>query len=353
MNILYLKEGQRFDKKKWFVHDQDYGRWYTRILLAERVENASPAFGGATSHERGMVKAFMQLGHTVSVRYYSKMAPFVFATKPDLIYQRQSRFSLAGVLLKFIYRVPFFLECNGSEVWMLKNWGGKKWMLPFVWIVEKLNWHFADQIFCVSQAIRDEIGRGVVNPNGVDVDVFKPKHTKRKRFTVGWVGTYGAWHGVETIVEAARLLGDDVDWYMMGNGKLRPWAEANMNAFFGTIDHDRMPEFLNSCDVLVSAQQLNKDGSDFFGSPTKLFEYMAVGKPILTTPYGQPGKILEDGVNCFMFQDAFELAHKIRLLKDYPARGKELGINARFEALNWTWQHSADRVIDVYLREKK
>ena len=57
----------------------------------------------------------------------------------------------------------------------------------------------------------------------------------------------------------------------------------------------RAPSYLAACDILASPHVPNADGTPFFGSPTKLFEYMAMGKCIVASDLDQVGEILEHG----------------------------------------------------------
>jgi len=41
--------------------------------------------------------------------------------------------------------------------------------------------------------------------------------------------------------------------------------------------------YIAACDILASPHIPNPDGTPFFGSPTKLFEYMAMGKAIVAS----------------------------------------------------------------------
>lgn len=51
-------------------------------------------------------------------------------------------------------------------------------------------------------------------------------------------------------------------------------------------------EYLSACDAFLSATQPNPDGSPFFGSPTKLFEYMSLGKPIIASDLEQIAQVI-------------------------------------------------------------
>ena len=65
---------------------------------------------------------------------------------------------------------------------------------------------------------------------------------------------------------------------------------------------------LAACDVLASPHMGNPDGTRFFGSPTKLFEYMAMGRAIVASDLEQIGEVLEH------VEDPARLLRKLREL---------------------------------------
>lgn len=105
------------------------------------------------------------------------------------VYQRYSLLNMTGVLLKWVYKKKLILEYNGSEAWIASNWITKKRRLNFEWLMKKVELitiHNADTIVVVSKVLEEELmNRGVqekrvlVNPNGVDVDVYITKKVSR------------------------------------------------------------------------------------------------------------------------------------------------------------------------------
>src|SRR5262249_61279701 len=74
--------------------------------------------------------------------------------------------------------------------------------------------------------------------------------------------------------------------------------------FTGLIEQADGPQHLAACDVLASPHVPNADGTPFFGSPTKLFEYMAMGKAIVASDLDQVSEVLRHGETAWMVPPA-------------------------------------------------
>jgi len=288
--------------------------------------------------------------------------------RPDLIYQRHTAFNVASALLSRVLRLPFVLEFNSSEVWKGRYWGGLR-LAGAARAVERVNLRAADRIIVVSDVLRDELtGQGVadckivVNPNGVDTRLFSPdisgdavRHQlciSMDDVVIGFSGTFGVWHGVPTLVDAIpRVLQArrNARWLLIGDGPLRHLipSEARVHAV-GMLPHAQVPSYLAACDILVSPHGRQADGGEFFGSPTKLYEYMAMGRAIVASRVGQIGEVLADGESALLVEpeDADALASSIVRLVDDPCLRAKLGQTARAHAeARHTWRQNAERVL--------
>ena len=318
-------------------------------------------------------KAFHELWNNLVFTINSLKHIWSRAKEIDFIYQRYSRFNWTGVVLSAITGLPLALEFNGSEVWLSRQWDpiGLLWLLTRF---EQLNLSAADLIFVVSDVEqRKLIDSGIsgekiiVNPNGVDTDRFQPECGGREirsalgiddRVVIGFVGTFGPWHGAPVLAEAAKLMNErsGCHFIFIGTGEQRAKtvsiieSGATSATFTGSISHDRVPAYLDACDILVSPHVPLTDGSEFFGSPTKLFEYLAMEKGIIASRLGQIGEVITDGENGLLVQpaDADGLARAIeRMSVDCELRTR-LGKAARKTAIErYTWQHNAARVFDA------
>ena len=303
--------------------------------------------------------------------------PLIELTGPDFIYQRYARFSWAGVVAALRIGRPLLLEYNGSEVWVGRHWD-RVGSLDLLERYERLNLDAAARIFVVSDVERRNLeARGVrpekivVNPNGVDVECFKPgiggmdaRHElgiKDGELVAGFVGTFGPWHGVEKLAEAIKLIDADLParFLFVGSGSLHAEVEKQLETerksgrviFTGAVAHRSVPKLLDACDILVAPHVPLADGSEFFGSPTKIFEYMAMGKGIVASRLGQIGEVLVDGETALLVEPGDVRERAAGIVKVIEARElrERLGRRAREVAESeHTWVHNARRVLEAY-----
>ncbi|MDT4896508.1 MAG: hypothetical protein QOH25_1585 [Acidobacteriota bacterium] len=310
-------------------------------------------------------------------RFTDAASRLIARQPPDFIYQRYSRFSWAGVEASLRAARPLFLEYNGSEVWIGQHWD-QAGMSALLERCEQLNLKAAARIFVVSEVERRNLVRAgvneskiVLNPNAVDPERFRPNiggervreelGIEKDETVVGFVGTFGPWHGVLALAEAIKLMPQDsrLRFLLVGSGVLRGRVEQTLREaglehraiLTGAVEHERVPALLDACDVLASPHVPLEDGSEFFGSPTKLFEYMAMGKAIVASRLGQIGDVLVDEETALLVEpnDARELSAAILRLTNSLELREQLGAAARRESIaRHTWTHNAARVLDAY-----
>jgi glycosyltransferase involved in cell wall biosynthesis len=318
----------------------------------------------------------------------------------DLVYQRHAIGSYAGAVVSRRRLVPLVLEYNGSEVWAAEHWGSGLRYGSLALAAERVSLRHAHLVVTVSNVLADELRergipdeRIVAHPNGVDPELFDASRQRdaaaaaRERhaippdaLVVGFVGTFGMWHGAEVLAEAvARLHVADRDWLernrviflFVGDGLRQPEVRritepaADVVRFTGLVPQPEAPGYLAACDVLVSPHVPNPDGSPFFGSPTKLFEYMATARAIVASDLAQIGEILDGSLRADRLPDGppgddaeapavlampgsvDELATGIRFVCESGTWRAALGANARRRVVErYTWGHHVDAILE-------
>lgn len=197
------------------------------------------------------------------------------------------------------------------------------------------------------------------------------------KFVFGFIGTFGFWHGIEVLEEIIPLIiskNMNAHFLLIGDGVLKESIKTKFQelgllervTFTGKIPQDKAPEYLAVCDAFLCPTQPNADGTRFFGSPTKLFEYMSMAKPIIASDLEQLSEVISPAVRA---QDVIEnrqlqITDQVGFLVDpkniqgfidacmqcvnmSEAHRTQMGMNARKKVLaQYTWQQHVQRIID-------
>ncbi len=182
---------------------------------------------------------------------------------------------------------------------------------------------------------------GVVR-NGVDLSRFRPMPRDAKlelelelndKFVVGYVGTHGMAHALDTVLDAAAAVqdtkeGGHIRFLFLGDGaekarlitRAREMGLTN-SIFLDSVSREEVPRYWSLLDVSL----IHLRRTDLFRTviPSKLFECMAMGLPVLHGVDGESAEIVrENGVgHVFPSEDAEALVAALnRLLADEDAR---------------------------------
>ncbi|HEU4419491.1 MAG TPA: glycosyltransferase family 4 protein [Planctomycetota bacterium] len=286
--------------------------------------------------------------------------------RPDLVYERLSPFAVAGAATARRLRCPHVLEVNAP----LAREGAKHrgQALPeAALLLERAAFAATSRIVAVSAELRDYlVADGVdprkitVVPNGADVDAFAPEgpalppSLDAACFVVGFVGSLKAWHGIDVLASAFRLLAVDSDMHLLvvGDGPMAGELERLDSALPGRVTRVGMappgdvPAYLRRMHVAVAPYpQLDC----FYFSPLKVLEYMASGRAIVASCIGQLQQLIRDGETGLLVEpgNAAELAAAVRRLRDDAELRVRLARGARSEVeRRHTWRMRAAAILD-------
>jgi glycosyltransferase involved in cell wall biosynthesis len=268
----------------------------------------------------------------------------LIASKP-----RPTSFGL-GLLARARRKRPLVLDIDDWEVGFFSRsgfWGrfGRALNfanpngLPWTWLAERLVSR-ADAITVASRFLERRFG-GTFLPHVRDTDAWDParydRAAARERLGVGggkvvmFLGTPRGHKGVDDLVEAVGSLGPGVVLALVGVDPARSgaprWSAASYVRVIGEIPFDDVPRYLVAADVVAVPQ---RDTTDTVGQvPAKLFDAMALGRPIVSTSVSMIPEILEGCGLVVEPGDVAALAGAIKRLLDNPDEAATLGRRAR------------------------
>ncbi len=299
--------------------------------------------------------------------------------RPDVIVATSPQFfcGWAGVILSRLRQVRFVLEIR--DIWpdSIAAVGAirQSLVLQFLSLLEQRMYQAADQIVTVGEGYRATLlERGVTDkkmtviPNGADLDRFKIPDTvtteplpprRRSVFHCLYVGTIGMASRLDLVIEAAKRCQEGTDsrfhFMVVGDGAdrsrlealARKWDLGNVT-FTGLIPKREIPHYLQLADVCLV--HLREDPLFATVLPSKMFEAMAMAKPIILGLRGSASKILQEAKAGIPIspESTDELLKALNRLERSPALREKCGLSGRAFVQSF---YNRKRLADLYLTD--
>lgn len=253
-------------------------------------------------------------------------------------------------------RCPYVIEVRDLwpaifvELGVLKN----RLLISLLEALELSLYRRSRHVVTVTQSFADNIRRrGIphrklsVVPNGVDLKRFSPgvkvealldEFGVRDKFVVLYIGAHGISHGLGAVLETAnRLKGEEgIRFIFIGDGaeretlmdKARGLGLTNV-AFFPGVERERVSDLYRLADVCLVPLRNIPLFSTFV--PSKMFEILGAGRPIIASLEGEAAGILKESGAAVITppEDSAALADAIVELRDAPHRRAEMATNGR------------------------
>jgi glycosyltransferase involved in cell wall biosynthesis len=293
----------------------------------------------------------------------------------DLIYERYSIFDFSNILLSRKFNLPTILEVNGlvntDDIARIE----KTSLEGFARLLEKKIMLTSSLIAVVTNKFKEDLvkigispSKIIVTTNAVSDGFFKydKKNCEliRKRYNItdkiiiGFVGGFNPWQHIDLLICCLPSLLSrypNVHLLLVGDGPEKTRLElvtkkASLSkhvTFTGRIRHSEIPSHIGAMDITTLP------GSTYFSAPMKIFEYMALKKPVVCASLAVDAGIIEDRENGFLFQPGNEgdFAQKLLALIEDDELRKKMGEKGYQKVTeNHTWKKNAESILDAYNR---
>ncbi|AZQ68236.1 glycosyltransferase family 1 protein [Silicimonas algicola] len=380
MRIAYVSADRGipvFGEKGASIHIQEMMRAFVtvghdvRALTARRgdgdgqglwVEEVPQTGSGADRADKE--RAAMRQAEAIEARLMSLYREWPF----DMIYERYSLWSAAGVRAARRLGLPVVTEVNAPLVMEQAAFRSlvcdaearalEAEVLAGSTALAAVSSQVAEYLVCAGAAS----GRVHVIGNAVDTRHFRPDVPPAEvagipdnAFVVGFTGSLKMWHGVDTLLEAFRLfraVEPRAHLLICGDGPKAGWIEGFVAGatlgeavtLAGWVDHARLPSLIARMDVATAPYPVS---DTHYFSPLKLYEYLAVGSPVLASDIGQTAELLAGSEAAILLPpgDAGALARGMADLCADPVRRRVMSMAAADLGRRHDWTDNARRVV--------
>lgn len=263
---------------------------------------------------------------------------------------------ISGLVLGKLTKTPFVFEVR--DLWpesiiqleQVKN----RLVIKILEYIEQLMYKNAKIIVGISDPFIEFISaKGIpkkkikIIKNGVNLELFQPQSADvelkksfnlESKFVVSYFGTFGLAQGLISILKTAKILKDHtkIHFLFIGDGadreKLLEFKEThdlNNVTILKPIPKKELVKYYSISDImLVPLRKLSLFNSAL---PSKMFEIMAMGKPVIHTVDGEARKLLErENIGKYVEAENYEkLATTILEIRNNPIWLNEAGKNGR------------------------
>jgi len=289
-----------------------------------------------------------------------------FSCGADFVYERYSLWHVDGMDYARRNDLPFILEVNSPLPEEARRFRGLRDERLALQLSRRLM-SGADAVICVSDQTAAWVTRqrgkseGVWTvPNGVDEGTFCP-NTQPLHLpfgvgsgpVIGFVGSFRPWHGVIGLLEAVDRCPSRPRIVCVGDGPGRKQFEQRARELgltdrihiTGFVPHQEVPRWLAGCDLAVAPYEANLD---FYFSPLKVFEFMALGLPLVAADVGQLSETVgaEERGLLYAAGNPASLAEAIeRVISDVPASMARAARARQWVLENATWSQRVATIL--------
>ena len=290
----------------------------------------------------------------------------IFKKDFDIVVERYSIFGGLGAIYSKLRGTPLVLEVNAphlEEALATRVIKGKLVaLLARRW--KDVQLRTAAKIITTKKALAHRYEEKAVEMvlGGVNLAMFRPglrnsgKANKIRKiyglennFVAVFHGAFTRWHGIIDLMKAAKIIekrDKKIKFLFVGGGELEEKARlaAGRNCIFaGNKDYSEIPYYLAACDAGIAPygilpKHLKKIG--FYWNPMKIFEYIALGLPVVTADYKELRDIVGGNGVFYNPGNYKDLAEAVLKIKSFRGIRKNYMSNAK----KYSWGNQAKQL---------
>jgi glycosyltransferase involved in cell wall biosynthesis len=344
------------------------------VIVCEPRSIQSTQFGGGSKMVQRVRAIMPGFAHELVEFLYSfldyfKLRSLIKRTRPDVIYERYNLYFVSGIWASKRFKLPILMEVNAPLFSERSLNGGisMRWLARWS---EDYTWKNAHYVLPVTEVLAQMVEkRGIprqrlrVIPNGInrnfcsrlpDADAAIEKLGLKGKLVLDFTGFVRDWHRLDRVLQ---VIADhpEKNWHflLVGDGPDRPRLQALAASLevqdrfmvTGIVSREEMPGLVQCFDIALQPDVVP------YASPLKMFEYMALGKPILAPATPNIREILRDGENALLFEQSDQSFGRqlLRLCESEELRNR-LGEAARasIEKNSLYWDTNAERIVELF-----
>ncbi|WP_292460124.1 glycosyltransferase family 4 protein [Methanothermococcus sp.] len=298
----------------------------------------------------------------------------------DVIYASKPTYTSFGVglLIKFLKNRPLILDIDDWEMGFIKE-NFKNSLARFkslvywqILLFEKL-YFLADEITVSNSFLQKKFG-GTIIWHGRDAEKFNPEkydckelrkkyHIEKNKKIIMFFGTPRPHKGVDDLLESVRLINNqDIILVIVGIDISNQYCKElidnakntlnNRFIWYGLQPFEKIPEILSIANVVVIPQR--ESYSTVGQMPAKVFDAMAMAKPIIATKVSDLPEVLKGCGWIVEPGNPKRLAETIELVLDDDEKSKKIGWKARDKFIKkYSWNALEKKLVNIFKNYEK
>lgn len=263
-----------------------------------------------------------------------------------------------GVLLKIFKRKPLIYDSHEYYPALLELYGiiikqlGK--------ILERVLCHFVNHIITTNDLVKNEFKiykkPVTIVSNYVDLKWFDSCNEQinidKSSPIVLYQGILKKRRGLKELIKAKNLMESQAKFLFVGDGPLLKSLKAIRDSSImatGKVSLSLIPSYIRCSDIGVNL--LLPGFQNYYGTPNKLYEYMAGSIPVVVSDLPEMRRVVEEA-GCGVVvdpRDPKDIARKISYLLNNEDIRREMGRRGRkLVEIKYNWQNHSENLRKVY-----